>query len=76
MSKSWKSALQYWLGDVAGGEGVFGLQRAFHVAGTRHVVASLWKVPDVPTLVLMEQFYHHLWHPTRPLPPAEALPPA
>src|SRR5262249_37637606 len=39
------SACESGLGDVAGGEGTFGLQRAFHLAGTRDVVASLWKVP-------------------------------
>jgi CHAT domain-containing protein len=55
------------------GEGVFGLQRAFHLAGCRNVVASLWQVPDVATLVLMEQFYQRLWHEKQPLPPAEAL---
>ena len=49
------------LGDVAGGEGVFGLQRAFHVAGCRDVVASLWKVDDEATAALMGLFYRNLW---------------
>lgn len=48
-------------GDVAGGEGVFGLQRAFHVAGTPTVVASLWKVDDHATQTLMAEFYRNLW---------------
>jgi CHAT domain-containing protein len=65
------SACETGLGDVAGGEGAFGLQRAFHLAGTRDVVASLWKVDDRATAALMALFYHHLWREGRP--PLEAL---
>jgi len=65
------SACETGLGDVAGGEGTFGLQRAFHLAGTRNVVASLWKVPDRPTAALMALFYRNLWEMN--LPPVEAL---
>src|SRR5438067_12073441 len=59
------------LGEVAGGEGVFGLQRAFHVAGAKNVIASLWQVDDEATAALMALFYHHLWEEKRP--PLEAL---
>ncbi len=59
------------LGDLAGGEGTFGLQRAFHLAGTRDVVASLWKVSDHATAALMADFYCNLW--VKNMSPLEAL---
>lgn len=65
------SACETGLGDIAGGEGVFGLQRAFHVAGARNVVASLWKVNDDATAALMGEFYRQLWDLKQP--PIEAL---
>jgi tetratricopeptide (TPR) repeat protein len=47
-------------GDITIGEGVFGLRRAFTVAGTKTLVMSLWKVPDKATALLMERFFDNL----------------
>ena len=51
------SACDTALGEIQAGEGVFGLRRAFQLAGARTVIMSLWQVDDNNTRLWMEELY-------------------
>ena len=54
------SACDTGLGEIKNGEGVYGLRRAFVLAGTETLMMSLWSVSDFVTRELMINYYKNL----------------
>jgi CHAT domain-containing protein len=65
------SACQTALGKDIKGEGLVGVTYSFMSAGSKSVVASLWKVDDQATASLMSDFYDSMLR--QGLPPVAAL---
>jgi CHAT domain-containing protein len=65
------SACNTGLGNVIRGEGLVGLTRGFMYAGSPRVIASLWRVDDLATALLMGRFYQRMFR--EGMSPAAAL---
>lgn len=55
------SACRSGIGEASIGEGVLGLHRGFALAGTAHLLFSLWSIDDEATARFMDAFYGRLF---------------
>lgn len=54
------SACETGRGHIDPVDGVWGLQRAFKLAGVKSILMTLWKIPDATTAMFMGEFYRKL----------------
>jgi CHAT domain-containing protein len=54
------SACESGVGEIQNGDGINGLRRAISLAGAQAQLTSLWKVADLPTRALMNDYYRRL----------------
>lgn len=67
------SACETGMGDVRQADGVYGLRRAFTIAGAQSQIVSLWRVDSDATRLLMINLYEALSGGATPLEPCSAL---
>jgi CHAT domain-containing protein len=63
LGRTWVTVLaacETGLGEARPGEGILGLERAFLLAGSKHLLVSLWQIDDRATAEFMEHFYREL----------------
>ncbi|MCC7244471.1 MAG: CHAT domain-containing protein [Saprospiraceae bacterium] len=57
-------------GDIASNEGIWGLARAFRLAGSQYIILTLWPVRDDHASFFVESFYQHWLAEKRNIPEA------
>jgi CHAT domain-containing protein len=67
------SACDTGLGDTSLGREVFGLRRAFQLAGAKAVLMTMWAIPSEPTNTVIRYFYQNLLASRSVIDPQDAL---
>ncbi|MFC2119266.1 CHAT domain-containing protein [Bacteroidota bacterium] len=54
------SACESGIGEIVNGEGIINMTRELIYSGAKNILASLWKISDKPTMLLMIDFYKNI----------------